>query len=82
MQNTSKEPTLDISKTLVPASTLYKCASLAAYFSKAKLSQNVPVDYTYVKYVKKPNNAKLGMVIYTNNKTIYANPDSNFRNLQ
>ena len=82
LQNTSKEPTLDISKTLVPASTLYKCASLAAYFSKAKLSQNVPVDYTYVKYVKKPNNAKLGMVIYTNNKTIYANPDSNFRNLQ
>ena len=42
----------------------------------------MPVDYTYIKYVKKPNNAKLGMVIYTNNKTIYANPDDNFRNLQ
>lgn len=82
LQNNSKDSILDISKVSVPATTLYKCASLAAYFSKAKLSQNVPVDYTYIKYVKKPNNAKLGMVIYTNNKTIYANPDDNFRNLQ
>ena len=82
LQNNSKDSILDISKVSVPATTLYKCASLAAYFSKAKLSQNVPVDYTYIKYVKKPNNAKLGMVIYTNNKTIYANPNDNFRNLQ
>lgn len=38
--------------------TLEKCASLAAYFSKAKLSSNVPVDYTFVKYVKKPSGSK------------------------
>lgn len=58
----------------VPDAVLYKCASIAAYYSKARMSQNVPVDYTLIKYVKKPNGAKPGMVIYTNNKTIYANP--------
>lgn len=58
----------------IPDSILYKCASIAAYYSKARMSQNVPVDYTLIKYVKKPNGAKPGMVIYTNNKTIYANP--------
>ena len=64
-----------ISNTLnVPDAVLYKCASIAAYYSKARMSQNVPVDYTLIKYVKKPNGAKPGMVIYTNNKTIYANP--------
>ena len=56
----------------IPDSVL--CACLAAYYSKARMSQNVPVDYTLIKYVKKPNGAKPGMVIYTNNKTIYANP--------
>lgn len=60
----------------VPESILYKCASIAAYHSKARISQNVPVDYTFVKYVKKPNGAKPGMVIYTNNKTIYVNPQN------
>ena len=50
---------------------LNKCAILAAKHSKAKSSSRVPVDYTYVKYVKKPSGAKPGMVIYTNNKTIY-----------
>ena len=60
----------------VPDSVLYKCASIAAYYSKARMSQNVPVDYTLIKYVKKPNGAKPGMVIYTNNKTIYANPQN------
>lgn len=58
----------------VPDSIIYKCATIAAYYSKAKMSQNVPVDYTYIKYVKKPNGAKPGMVIYTDNKTLYVNP--------
>lgn len=53
--------------------TLLYAANLAAYFSKAKNSNQVPVDYTPVKYVKKPNGSKPGMVIYTTNKTIYAN---------
>lgn len=50
--------------------TLVKCAKLAVKHSKAKLSSNVPVDYCKVQYVKKPNGAKPGMVIFTNNKTI------------
>jgi len=60
----------------IPDSIIYKCATIAAFYSKAKLSQNVPVDYTYIKYVKKPNGAKPGMVIYTDNKTLYVNPKS------
>ena len=58
----------------IAESILIKCAKLAAYYSKARLSTNVPVDYCYVKYVKKPNGSKPGMVIYTNNKTLYVNP--------
>ncbi len=50
---------------------LLKCAEIAAYHSKARNSSNVPVDICEVKYVKKPNGAKPGMVIYKNNKTLY-----------
>lgn len=50
--------------------TLYKCANLAKMHSKAKQSSNVLVDYTYIKYVKKPSSSKPGMVIYKNQKTI------------
>lgn len=57
---------------LIPTENiLYKCAELASKHSKAKNSSNVPVDYCQVKYVKKPSGAKPGMVIYTNNKTIF-----------
>lgn len=51
---------------------LLKCAEIAVYHSKARNSSNVPVDFCEVKYVKKPNGAKPGMVIYKNNKTIWA----------
>lgn len=54
--------------------TLIKCAKLAAYYSKGRLSSNVPVDYCFVKYVKKPNGSKPGMVIYANNKTLNVTP--------
>lgn len=50
--------------------TINKCAKLAKDYSKASNSVNVPVDYTFVKNVRKPNGSKPGMVIYTNNKTI------------
>ena len=53
---------------------LVKCAEIAALHSKAKNSSNVPVDYCEVRYVKKPNGAKPGMVIYTHNHTLYVNP--------
>lgn len=55
-------------------SVLQKCAQIAAYHSKAKNSSNVPVDVCEVKFVKKPNGSKPGMVIYKNNKTFYVCP--------
>ena len=55
---------------------ILEAASLAAYNSKAKESDNVPVDYTIVKNVSKPSGAKPGMVIYTTNKTLYVTPDN------
>ena len=54
--------------------TIIFAASLAAKNSKASSSSKVPVDYTPVKYVKKPVGAKAGMVIYTTNKTVFVNP--------
>jgi predicted ribosome quality control (RQC) complex YloA/Tae2 family protein len=54
--------------------TILKAATLAALNSKAANSSNVAVDYTPVKFVKKPNGAKAGMVIYTTNKTVYVTP--------
>ncbi len=55
--------------------TVLYAARLAAQNSKAAASSNVAVDYTPVKYVKKPNGAKAGMVIYTTNKTVYVTPN-------
>lgn len=57
---------------------LVEGAKLAAFFSKAKNSANVAVDYTERKNVKKPSGAKPGMVIYYTNKTIYVTPDESF----
>lgn len=53
---------------------LFETASIAAYHSKGSDSENVPVDYTKVRYVKKPSGAKPGMVIFTHNRTLYVNP--------
>jgi len=53
---------------------IFEAASIAAFHSNGKNSENVPVDYTEVRYVKKPAGAKPGMVIFTNNKTVYVNP--------
>jgi predicted ribosome quality control (RQC) complex YloA/Tae2 family protein len=53
---------------------IFETAALAAWHSKAKLSGQVPVDYMRVKYVKKPNGAKPGYVIFTNNSTVYVTP--------
>lgn len=59
----------------VPDSTLTEAAILAAYYSKARGSANVAVDYTKVKNVKKPAGAKAGMVIYVDYQTAYVTPD-------
>jgi predicted ribosome quality control (RQC) complex YloA/Tae2 family protein len=58
----------------IPDKTLEEASILAAYYSKAKDSSKVPVDYTQVKNVKKPSGAKPGMVIYYTNKTAYVTP--------
>lgn len=55
--------------------TMTEAALLAAYYSRARGSENVAVDYTPRKYVKKPAGAKPGMVIYTTNKTAYVTPN-------
>jgi len=58
----------------VPERTLLEAAGLAAFYSKAAMSDNVPVDYTQVKNVKKPAGAKPGMVIYEGHRTLYVTP--------
>jgi predicted ribosome quality control (RQC) complex YloA/Tae2 family protein len=52
-----------------------EAAALSAYYSKARNSSSVPVDYTEKKNVKKPSGSKPGMVIYYTNRTIYITPD-------
>ena len=57
------------------AQSIAEAAALAAYFSQAQNSTKVPVDFTQVKYVKKPAGARPGMVIYTTYQTMLADPD-------
>lgn len=52
-----------------------KAATLAAWFSKARYSAKIPVDYTLRKNVHKPSGAKPGMVIYTDQQTTYITPE-------
>lgn len=59
---------------------LFEAAQLAAFHSKGRSGSRVPVDYTAVKFVKKPAGAKPGMVIFTNNKTLFVSPDEEFVN--
>jgi predicted ribosome quality control (RQC) complex YloA/Tae2 family protein len=55
--------------------TIKEAANIAAYFSKARESSSVPVDFTEVKLVKKPKGAKPGFVIYEGQQTVYVTPD-------
>lgn len=55
--------------------SMTQAAQLAAYYSQAREGSNVPVDYTPVRYVKKPAGARPGMVIYTTYRTAYVTPD-------
>lgn len=65
LETGGKDPSLEILK---------EAASLAAYHSKARGSAQVPVDYCQVRYVKKPAGAKPGMVIFSNQHTLYVVP--------
>ena len=66
----------------IPDSTLREAAEIAAYYSKARESSQVPVDYTQIKNVKKPNGAKPGMVIYDHYNTIYVTPKAPDENMK
>ena len=65
LQTHGETPSIDV---------IIRCAQIAAYYSKAKQSSNVPVDYTLIKYVKKPSGSKPGFVIFTHNNTINVTP--------
>ena len=60
--------------TTPPDDTITQAAQLAAYYAETKGGQNLPVDVTPVKQVKKIPAGKPGMVIYHTYKTIYVNP--------
>ncbi|KIL47658.1 Rqc2 family fibronectin-binding protein [Jeotgalibacillus campisalis] len=53
---------------------IIEAASIAAYFSKARASSSVPVDFTKIRHVKKPSGAKPGYVIYDNQETVFVTP--------
>ncbi|AWE06618.1 hypothetical protein DCE79_04095 [Lysinibacillus sp. 2017] len=55
--------------------TIKEAAMLSAYYSKARESASVPVDYTEIRHVKKPNGSKPGFVIYFEQKTVFVTPD-------
>ncbi len=63
--------------TTPPDDTVTQAAQLAAYYSEAATGQNVPVDVTPVKQVKKPASGRPGMVIYHSYRTVVANPYAN-----
>ncbi|MDR1797562.1 MAG: NFACT RNA binding domain-containing protein [Clostridiales Family XIII bacterium] len=68
-QAPSAKPTED-----AQAQDIRAAAGIAAYHSKGRASEGVPVDYTKARHVKKPTGAKPGYVIFTNNKTLYVTP--------
>ena len=64
----------NLKKQELPEHLLRLGCKLAAYFSKAGKSTNVPVDYTQIRHVRKPRGSAPGYVIYTNQKTLYVDP--------
>ncbi len=57
-----------------PDEVILYAAEICAFYSNAKSSTKIPVDYTLKKFVKKPAGAKIGTVYYTNQKTILVDP--------
>jgi len=58
----------------LPKKIISFAASTAAHFSKAKHSKKVPVDYTKIKYVRKPRKSTPGFVVYDHQKTVFVEP--------
>ena len=55
--------------------TIFEAATLAAFYSQGRDSGKIPVDYTQVRFVKKPSGSMPGAVIYTDYQTILVSPD-------
>ncbi|MCK4654294.1 MAG: DUF814 domain-containing protein [Candidatus Cloacimonetes bacterium] len=66
----------NLNKKELPDNLKLICSKLAAYYSKAKKSSNVPVDYTQIRYVRKPRGSDPGFVTYTDQKTLFVDPIS------
>ena len=66
----------------VPDNVIEFACQVCAYYSKARQSDKVPVDYTLKKFVKKPHGTKTGMVFYTNQKTILVTPNPRLENIK
>lgn len=65
-----------ILKTSTPdEESIVQAATIAAYYSKARDSSKVPVDYVQIKHIRKPNGAKPGFVIFEGQKTVLVDPD-------
>ncbi len=64
----------------IPESTVIEAAIIAAYHSRARQSSGVPIDYTQVRNLKKPQGAKPGKVIYHVYNTLYVTPDRDLVN--
>ena len=64
-----KKTNIDISEEL-----LRKCASIAAYYSKCKDSSKVEVQYTTIKFIKKPKNSRPGFVTFSKYNSIMVEP--------
>jgi predicted ribosome quality control (RQC) complex YloA/Tae2 family protein len=64
----------NFNKKELPGKLRLLCSQLAAYYSKAKKSTNVPVDHTQIRYVRKPRGSAPGYVTYTNQKTLFVDP--------
>ncbi len=60
----------------VPDAVLYAAAEICAYYSDGRYGNKISVDYTPKKFVKKPPKSNVGFVIYTDFKTILADPDA------
>ena len=58
----------------IPDEVLLRAAEICAYYSDGRNGDKIPVDYCLKKYVKKPNKAKAGFVIYTDYKTVLVSP--------
>ena len=66
---------IGVNGTTPPDETITEAAQLAAYYSEAREGQNVSVDITSVRNLKKPNGAKPGMVVYERYRTVIVTPD-------